>query len=113
MRPFSPLPEQGLEKVFSQTRPQWEKLHSKRIFITEATGFIGSWFLETFAYCMKNLKINSTVIGLSRNPDSFFQRHPRLCKENSIRMIRCSVTDFSYPPFASLAGGWIFCIKGS
>lgn len=97
MRAFSPLPKQDLEKVFSQTRPLWKQLHGKRIFITGATGFIGSWFLETFAYCVKNLKINSTVIGLSRNPESFFQRFPHLCKENSIRMIRGSVTDFPYP----------------
>jgi hypothetical protein len=58
MRAFSPLPEQDLEKVFSQTRPLREKLHGKRIFITGATGFIGSWFLEKFVYCMRNLKIN-------------------------------------------------------
>lgn len=45
----------------------WEKLRNKTIFLTGASGFIGSWFIKCFIYANKELKLNARLIASSRS----------------------------------------------
>ena len=92
-----PLPKEDLEHVLSHTRPLWENLRGGRIFVTGATGFFGTWLLESFAFANKSLDLGAKLVGLSRNPDAFYAKNPHLNQESSIALHRGDVRDFDFP----------------
>ena len=91
------LPKEDLEHVLSHTRPRWEHLRGGRIFVTGATGFFGIWLLESFAFANKSLDLGAKLVGLSRNPDSFYAKVPHLAQESSIALHRGDVREFDFP----------------
>ncbi len=94
---FPPLPKEDLEHVLAHTRPLWEQLRGERIFITGATGFFGIWLLETFAYANRELRLDAELVGLSRDPESFYIKVPHLASETSITLHRGDVRNFEFP----------------
>lgn len=44
-----PLSTADLDHILSKTKPLWEEMRNKRIFITGGTGFFGCWLLESFS----------------------------------------------------------------
>ena len=95
--PFPPLPTEDLEHVLAHTRPLWEQLRGERVFVTGATGFFGIWTLETFAYANQELGLGAILVGLSRNPEAFYEKVPHLAEESSITLHQGDVRDFSFP----------------
>lgn len=95
--PFPPLPKEDLELVLTHTRPHWEQLRGGRIFVTGATGFFGVWLLETFAHANASLKLGASLVGLSRDPESFYAKVPHLVGESSITLHQGDVRDFVFP----------------
>ena len=91
-----PLPKEDLEHVLAHTRPLWEQLRGGRVFVTGATGFFGIWILETFAYANKELGLGAELVGLSRNPEAFYEKVPHLAEESSITLQRGDVRDFEF-----------------
>jgi len=67
-----------LNHVLHYTKPLWEELRGKKIFITGGTGFFGCWLLESFAWANDKLKLNAEALVLSRNPEAFAQKVPHL-----------------------------------
>ena len=94
--PFPPLPKEDLEHVLAHTRPLWEQLRGGRVFVTGATGFFGIWILETFAYANQELGLGAKLVGLSRNPEAFYEKVPHLAEESSITLHRGDVRDFEF-----------------
>lgn len=92
-----PLPKEDLEHVLAHTRPHWEHLRGGRIFVTGATGFFGIWLLESFAFANRSLDLGAKLVGLSRNPESFYKKAPHLAQESSIALHRGDVRDFDFP----------------
>jgi dTDP-glucose 4,6-dehydratase len=92
-----PLPKEDLEHVLSHTRTLWEEVRGGRIFVTGATGFFGIWLLESFAFANKSLDLGAKLVGLSRNPDAFFEKVPHLKHEGSIFFHRGDIRDFVFP----------------
>ena len=92
-----PLPKEDLEHVLAHTRPHWEHLRGGRIFVTGATGFFGIWLLESFAFANRSLDLGAKLVGLSRNPESFYEKAPHLAQESSIALHRGDVRDFDFP----------------
>lgn len=95
--PFPPLPKEDLEHVIAHTRPLWEQLRGGRVFVTGATGFFGIWLLETFAYANQELGLGAKLVGLSRNPEAFYEKVPHLASESSITLHRGDVRHFDFP----------------
>jgi dTDP-glucose 4,6-dehydratase len=95
--PFPPLPKEDLELVLTHTRPHWEQLRGGRIFVTGATGFFGVWLLETFAHANSSLNLGAELVGLSRDPATFYAKVPHLAGESSISLHRGDVRDFEFP----------------
>lgn len=95
--PLPPLPKEDLEHVLVHTRPLWEQLRGGRVFVTGATGFFGVWLLETFAYANNELGLGAQLVGLSRNPEAFYEKVPHLADESSITLHQGDVRDFSFP----------------
>jgi dTDP-glucose 4,6-dehydratase len=71
-------------------------LRGGRVFVTGATGFFGIWILETFAYANKELGLGAELVGLSRNPEAFYEKVPHLAEESSITLQRGDVRDFEF-----------------
>ena len=92
-----PLPKEDLEHVLSHTRTLWEEMRGGRIFVTGATGFFGIWLLESFAFANKSLDLGAKLVGLSRNPDAFYEKVPHLKHEGSISFERGDIRNFVFP----------------
>jgi nucleoside-diphosphate-sugar epimerase len=52
-----------------------DRLDRKTIFITGGTGFFGVWLLSFFEYI--NIRYNTQIIVLSRNPKRFLLKYPQ------------------------------------
>lgn len=94
---FSPLPQEDLEHVLTQTKLLWEELRGKRVFVTGATGFFGTWLLETFLYTNEQLNLGAELVGLSRDPASFKARAPHITHYPAIKIHAGDVRDFIFP----------------
>jgi len=96
-KPHPSLPKEDLEHVLAHTRPLWEQMRGGRIFVTGATGFFGIWLLETFGYANNELGLGAELVGLSRDPESFYTKVPHLASESSITLHRGDVRSFEFP----------------
>ena len=92
-----PLPKEDLKHVLEYTRPLWEQLRGKRLFVTGATGFFGIWLLETFAHANDQLGLGAELVGLSRDPEAFYKKVPHLAEASSITLHQGDVRDFNFP----------------
>jgi nucleoside-diphosphate-sugar epimerase len=92
-----PLPLEDLEHVLSGARESWEALRGRRIFVTGATGFFGTWLLETFAYANDMLGLGSSLVGLSRDPAAFATKSPHLAAHPAITIWQGDVRNFDFP----------------
>jgi dTDP-glucose 4,6-dehydratase len=87
-----------LESILQQTRGLWEELRGQRLFITGGTGFFGCWLLESFAWANDRLDLNAQAVVLSRRPEVFREKVPRLAAHPAIELQRGDVLSFDFPP---------------
>jgi nucleoside-diphosphate-sugar epimerase len=92
-----PLPSEDLDHVLRHTLPLWEQAHGRRVFISGGTGFFGAWLLESLVYCNRKLDTGIAATVLSRDPEAFARRMPRLASEPCIQMLEGDVRDFAFP----------------
>lgn len=59
------LPEQDLAHVLEHTRC-WDLLRHKRLFLTGASGFVGTWLSESFNYANTRLALGAQLTSISR-----------------------------------------------
>lgn len=97
MELINSLPTQDLQHVLNHTRDLWEELRGKRLFVSGATGFFGMWLLETFAYANDQFNLRAKLIGLSRNPQAFAEKVPRLANHPAISLHLGDVRNFLFP----------------
>lgn len=96
-QPVKPLPLEDLEHVLEHTRPHWELLREKRLFVTGATGFFGMWLLETFAFANAQLDLGAELVGLTRDSEGFSAKAPHLVKNPAITLHQGDVRNFEFP----------------
>jgi dTDP-glucose 4,6-dehydratase len=94
---FPPLPVEDLEHVLANTRELWQNFRGQRIFITGATGFFGVWLLETFIRANDVLNLGAELVGLSRDPEKFFDKVPHIANCSAIKLWKGDVRDFEFP----------------
>jgi len=86
-----------LDHILTHTKGLWQELRGKRIFITGGTGFFGCWLLESFAWANEKLKLNASVLVLTRDIKAFRKKVPRLVKNSSISFHHGDVRSFDFP----------------
>lgn len=97
MNPSPPIEERDLELVLQATASLWDQAQGRRIFVTGGTGFFGAWLLESFAYIQRKMKLDTTLVALSRRPEAFRDKMPHLFREEGIELIEGDVRDFAFP----------------
>jgi len=71
-------PEADLVHAAGLAAPAWQALHGARLLVTGATGFFGSWLLETLAHARRHQGLDLKVAFLGRNPQTFLAARPHL-----------------------------------
>jgi dTDP-glucose 4,6-dehydratase len=80
------LPERDLAHVLEHTRNVWSDMRDARVFITGATGFVGSWLLETLAWSSDALHLGVHATALVREREAFVRRFPHLAASPAVRI---------------------------
>ncbi|HEX3718911.1 MAG TPA: NAD-dependent epimerase/dehydratase family protein [Verrucomicrobiae bacterium] len=86
-----------LDHILDHTRPLWEELRGRRIFVTGGTGFFGCWLLESFAWANERLSLGAQMVVLTRNLQSFGAKAPHLSRRSDIHFHIGDVRDFKFP----------------
>jgi dTDP-glucose 4,6-dehydratase len=86
---------EDLNHILAHAGASFEALRGESIFITGGTGFFGRWLLESFAHVNAALKLDSTVVVLSRDPAAFCNKAPHLAADPSIHFVGGDVRTFT------------------
>ncbi len=92
-----PLPTSDLDHILNETRPLWDEMRNKRIFITGGTGFFGCWLLESFSHINRTLNLNANATVLTRDPAAFAMKCPHLAADPALAFLAGDVRSFSFP----------------
>lgn len=88
---------EDLEHIIAHTKGLWEELRDQKVFITGGTGFFGCWFLESFARANEELNLNSSMLVLTRDIESFRNKAPHLANLPFISFHHGDVRSFDFP----------------
>jgi len=86
-----------LDRVLMQTAGLWDDLRGARLFMTGATGFFGSWLLETLLHADIRLKLGVSVVALTRDAAAFSSRSPHLAQHAAVTLHEGDVRTFEFP----------------
>ncbi len=86
-----------LDHILTHIKGLWQELRGKRIFMTGGTGFFGCWFLESFAWANEELKLNASILVLTRDAKTVREKVPHLANNPSIRFHVGDVRSFAFP----------------
>jgi nucleoside-diphosphate-sugar epimerase len=75
-----------LDHVLAQTGELWEELRGARVFVTGGTGFFGCWLLETFLWANDRLRLDASVVVLTRDANAFGKKAPHLAYHPAVRL---------------------------
>jgi len=89
--------EQDLKHIWEKAHRCLPDLSGSRIFITGGTGFFGRWLLESLAYAVQHLRLQTEVVVLTRHPQKFLRAAPHFREASWLRFIQGDVRDFTFP----------------
>lgn len=91
------LPPRDLDEVLAATAPLWRECSGRTFFLTGATGFFGTWLLESFVHANDRLALGMRAFVLTRNADAFAHRAPHLRSHRDISLLEGDVRSFAFP----------------
>ena len=80
------LAQADLRHIVDHTRHVWPDLRGARVFLTGASGFVGSWLLESLLYANERLSLGIKVTALVRDRAVFSERLPHLAAAREVRL---------------------------
>ena len=82
------VPREDLEQVTRLIAPCMAMFRGARILVTGASGFFGSWIVETFHHANQTLGLNAELVGVGAPTDDFAAQCPQLLGLDDVKMIR-------------------------
>ena len=89
-----PLPEEDLRHVLRQTGDLWSEA---RVLFTGASGFFGSWMLESFLYAGTQLDLPLRAIAVTRDAQRFSQHLPHLAGDPRVEILESDAATLPVP----------------
>ncbi|MDC0857256.1 NAD(P)-dependent oxidoreductase [Rickettsiales bacterium] len=90
-----PLPKEDLSFIEDSLKGIIHKFDNKHIFITGASGFIGSWILESLLSIIENQKLKTFLTILTRDKNNFLSNYPFLNNPKILHIIESDILDFN------------------
>lgn len=78
------LPRRDLDHVLACGARAWDDLRGARMLITGASGFVGSWLLETLLHANREWDLRVRAAVLTRDPAGFAARVPHLAADDAV-----------------------------
>jgi nucleoside-diphosphate-sugar epimerase len=85
-----------LDHVLAQTSGLWDELRGARVFLTGGTGFFGCWLLETFLWANDHLRLDASVVVLTRDAKAFGGKARHLASHPSVTLHEGDVRSFAF-----------------
>ncbi len=80
-----------------QTARCWSRLKGKRVLFTGASGFFGSWMLETFLHAGTRLNLPFRAIALTRDAARFSEYLPHLAGDLRVELLESDAATMPVP----------------
>jgi dTDP-glucose 4,6-dehydratase len=90
---MSPLHD-DLDDVLALAEDDLRTLRGTRLLITGATGFVGSWLVETLVHANRRLHLDARVVLLTRRPAAYHVTHPHLAGDAAITLLEGDIRTF-------------------
>jgi nucleoside-diphosphate-sugar epimerase len=87
------LPKDDLQFIYSKLSITIKDLDNKHIFITGATGFIGSWLTEFLVFAVEKYQLNLSISILTRNKDKFSSNYPYLSAAACLHVVEKDIRE--------------------
>ena len=92
-----PLPQEDLEHVFHHAGACWSRLEGRRVLFTGASGFFGSWMLESLLYAGTKAGVPLRAIAVTRNARRFSEYLPHLADDPRVEILEADAATMSAP----------------
>ena len=89
-----PLPKEDLKHVLEQTGELWSEA---RVLFTGASGFFGSWMLESFLYAGTKLDLPLRAIAVTRDARRFSRHLPHLAGDPRVEILESDAAMLPVP----------------
>ena len=92
-----PLPPDDLRHVGQSVGSGWHQVRNARVLFTGASGFFGSWLLETFLYAGTWLDLPFRAIALTRDAARFSKSLPHLAGDPRVEILESDAAVMPVP----------------
>lgn len=92
-----PLPPEDLEHIFHHAGGCWSRLEGKRVLFTGASGFFGSWMLESFLHAGTKSDLPFRAIAVTRNARRFSEYLPHLASDPRVEVLESDAATMPVP----------------
>lgn len=91
-RAVSPRDLEHVTRLIAPCMSMWQ---GARILVTGASGFFGSWLVETFHHANQALALGAQLVGVGGPADDFPAKCPQLLGLDDVRMVRADARRFA------------------
>ena len=92
-----PLPPDDLRHVLECVGSGWNALRNARVLFTGASGFFGSWMLESFLYAGTQLDLPLRAVAVTRDAARFSKGLPHLAGDPRVEILESDAATLPVP----------------